>query len=50
MANHHYEKPVESSERAGADEGEIGMAATGEIGMPSGSLSSTFWLSRRFEL
>ena len=38
MANRHYEKPAESSERAGADEGEIGMTVTGEIGMPSGSL------------
>ena len=38
MANRHYEKPAESSRRAGADEGEIGMTATGEIGMPSGSL------------
>ena len=38
MANRHYEKPAESSERAGTNEGEIGMTATGEIGMQSGSL------------
>ena len=39
MANRHYEKPVESSKRAGTDEGEIGMTTTGEIGMQSCSLS-----------
>ena len=38
MANCHNQKPAESSERTGADEDEIGMAATGEIGMPNGSL------------
>ena len=38
MANRYYEKPAESRERAGTDEGEIGVTATGEIGMPSGSL------------
>ena len=37
MANRHYEKLAESSERAGANEGEIGMTTTGEIGMLSGS-------------
>ena len=38
MANRHYEKPAESSERVGVDESGIRMTTTGEIGMPSGSL------------